>query len=95
MSGATVDAPRLDDSGPVHKVVVHRFTVGDVEDPDLWAAEALYKWEHSDAGQWVMQNALETPEWHRHFDVSRYGHEYAIVAKLSDKALIYYRLRWT
>ena len=34
----------------IHKLVVHRFRLGDVEDPDLYAAEPLYKWQESDSG---------------------------------------------
>ena len=31
----------------VREVVVHEFILGDVEDPDLYAAQPLYEWEHS------------------------------------------------
>ena len=28
----------------IHKIVVHKFSVGDVEDPDLYAAQPLWEW---------------------------------------------------
>jgi hypothetical protein len=35
-------------------ICVHEFTMGDVEDPDLYAAQPLIEWEKSESGQWVM-----------------------------------------
>jgi len=40
----------------VRTIVVHEFLMGDVEDPDLYAADPLIKWEQSEIGQWVMKN---------------------------------------
>ena len=59
---------------------VHEFTMGDVEDPDLYAAEPMWKWQSSEMGQWVMEHAVETPFWHRHVDPYSYGYKYYIVA---------------
>lgn len=76
------------------KVTVHTFTMGDVEDPDLYAAEPLYNWQQSDAGKWVMENASDTPEWHRYADPTTYGHKYAVVAVFELKKLTEYYLRF-
>ena len=38
-------------------VVVHEFPMGDVEDPDLYAAQPLWDWQNSEAGAWVMEHA--------------------------------------
>ena len=78
----------------IKTVVVHRFTMGDVEDPDLYAAEPLYNWQQSEMGQWVMEKAVDTPEWHRHADPISYGHQYAIVAKLKDIDYTWWTLKW-
>lgn len=78
----------------IHKVVVHKFTVGDVEDPDLWAADPIWKWQESDQGKFVMEHAIEVPIWHRQLDQSSYGHLYVIVAELEMKKLSEYYLRW-
>jgi hypothetical protein len=74
-------------------VVVHSFSMGDVEDPDLYAADPLIKWEKSEAGQWVMANALETPSWHRMADPYNYGYRYEIRARLRGAALTEWLLR--
>lgn len=78
----------------IHKVVVHRFKVGDVEDPDLYAAQPLWEWEKSEQGQFVMTNAIEKPEWQRHSDVLSYSYEYVIIAKLEKKKLSEFYLKW-
>ena len=78
----------------IHKVVVHQFRMGDVEDPDLYAAQPIHEWEQSDAGKFVMENAVDTPEWHRQLDPMSYGHRYAIVAELEKKKLSEFYLRF-
>jgi len=78
----------------IHKVVVHRFRLSDVEDPDLYAAEPLHKWEKSEQGQFVMQHAIDKPEWHRNVDHLTYGYQYAIVAELEKKKLSEFYLKW-
>jgi hypothetical protein len=75
-------------------VVVHSFSMGDVEDPDLYAAEPLIKWERSEAGQWVMANAVETPSWHRMADPYNYGYQYQIRARLQGPALTEWLLKY-
>jgi hypothetical protein len=79
----------------IHKVVVHRFRMGDVDDPDLYAAEPLWQWQQSDAGKFVMEHAIETPSWHRNHSAITYGYEYAIIAELEAKKLSEFYLRWS
>jgi hypothetical protein len=78
----------------IHKIVVHEFKMGDVEDPDLYAAEPLLTWQNSEEGQWIMARAIETPEWHRMIDPMSFGHRYAIVAKLKGRDYTYWQVKW-
>ena len=78
----------------IHKIVVYRFRMGDVEDPDLYAAEPLYQWQQSEMGQWIMERAVETPEWHRMTEPHNFGWQYAIVAKLKDIDYTWWTLKW-
>ena len=78
----------------IHKVIVHRFRMGDVEDPDLYAAEPLWQWQQSESGQWVMEHAIEAPIWHRQHDISSFGYQYIVVAELEAKKLTEFYLRW-
>lgn len=78
----------------VHNAVVYRFNMGDVEDPVLYAAEPLIQWQNSESGKWVMENALETPMWHRQQDYATYGHQFAVTAKLKAKDYSFFLLKW-
>lgn len=82
------------DGEPATEIVVHRFRLGDVDDPDLYAAEPLWQWEQSDAGKWVMENAVEVPRWQRYIDYTSYHTQYAIIARLKSSAITYYLMRW-
>ena len=76
-------------------ICVHEFTMGDVEDPDLYAAQPLLDWQHSEMGEWIMERAVDTPEWHRQLDQMTYGYQYAVVAKLKDKDYTFWTLKWS
>ena len=78
----------------IKKTVVHRFLLGDVEDPDLYAAEPLINWRESEMGKWVMAKAVDTPEWHRYLEPVTYGYQYAVVAKLKEVDYTFWQLKW-
>ena len=78
----------------IHKVVVHRFNIGDVDDPEIYAAEPIMRWEKSEAGKFVMEHAVEIPEWRQQIDHQSYGYQYAIIAELESKKLSEFYLRW-
>jgi len=78
----------------MQKVTVHTITMGDVEDPDLFVAEPIWKWQQSDEGKWVMENSVEQPMWVREVDPACYGYKYKIVASLDGPALTYWKLKY-
>lgn len=78
----------------VKTLTVYEFSMGDVEDPDLYAAQPLIEWEKSERGQWIMKNACDTPTWYRIADPSTYGYKYQIRAKLMGPALTEWLLRY-
>ena len=75
-------------------IVAHHFTVGDVEDPDIYAAEPLWQWQNSEAGKWAMENCAETPKWHRHMDAASFGYSYQVIIKLTPEQLVYWKLKY-
>ena len=78
----------------IHNIVVHRFRMGDVEDPDIYAAQPLWEWQESEQGRWIMEHAIDKPIWHRHHDVITYGYEYAITAKLKERDYTHWLVKW-
>lgn len=75
------------------KVVVHIFSVGDVEDPELYAAQPIWEWQQTDAGKWVMEHSADTI-WHRYNDIHTYSVRYAIVASLTESDATWYKLKY-
>lgn len=78
------------------KVVVHQMRLGDVEDPELYAAQPLYEFEKSERGQWIMANAvLESVVWKTLVDQDTYGYQVIVEAEFEGPALTEYFLKWT
>jgi hypothetical protein len=78
----------------IHTVTVHQFRIGDVEDPDLYAAQPLWEWQESEMGKWVMERAVEPPIWHRQPDMIVWGLMYVVTAKLKDIDYTFWALKW-
>lgn len=75
-------------------LTVHEFTVYD-EDPVVGAAEPLWLWERSEAGQWVMNHAVEQPTWQTVANPHTLSlTKITIVAKFSDKDATFWQLKW-
>lgn len=73
-------------------VPVHRFSIYE-DDPDIFAGEHLYNWEQSLEGQFLKSRAVDI-SWHRHLSYTSMRHEYVIVAKIEEKHLTEYYLKW-
>jgi hypothetical protein len=87
----------VDDNGvivEIHKFVAHTFQINDAEDPDIAAGSFLYNWEKSESGKFIMENAYETPSWHRQQSPEFYGWNYIIVVLMEEKKLSEYYLKW-
>lgn len=78
----------------VQTITVHTFVVGDVDDPEIYAAQPMWEWEKSECGKWIMERAVEAPTWHQIVDVNQLGYRFAIRAKLKAKDVTYFRLKW-
>lgn len=75
------------------KVIVHKFSLGDVDDPEIYAAQPIYEWQQTEAGKWVMENSVDT-YWLKHNDYQSYSLQYKIVATLTEKDATYYALKY-
>jgi hypothetical protein len=75
-------------------MLVHRFRLGDVEDPVLYAAQPIYEWQQTEAGKFVMEHAAEPPWWVRTVDAATYGFEFAIMARMKESDQTFYKLKY-
>ena len=78
----------------ISDIVVHEFAMGDVEDPDLYAAQPISEWQDSEGGKFVMAHAVETPYWIRQIDYNNYGHRYVIVARMRESDQTFFKLKF-
>lgn len=76
------------------KICVHSFRISDSEDPQLYAAEPLYNWEHTDQGQWVMNHSIEQPYFQILVDPTTYGYKCQIYADLTSEDITFFKLKW-
>jgi hypothetical protein len=75
-------------------VLVHTFRLGDVDDPEIYAAEPIWEWQQSAAGQWVMTHAVNQPYWAQRIDYHNYGYEFNIIARLSEANAVFFKLKY-
>ena len=68
--------------------------IGDCEDPQIYAGAALYDWEKSEHGNWVMNHSIDTPEWSVHTTPYYSGYVIRITGRLCEADEIIYRLKF-
>jgi hypothetical protein len=73
--------------------VVHRFTMSDVDDPDIYVAQPIYEWQQTEQGKWVMKNGHD-PQYHMHMEPMTYGYVVTITAHITPKRWTEYCLRF-
>jgi hypothetical protein len=76
------------------KYTVHQIRMSDSEDPDLYVADPIYKWQQTDAGKWVMQHSNPEPQWFRSLDFNAYGYLYTIRAELTPEEITFFELKY-
>ena len=74
------------------KYKLHEFTMGDVEDVDIYMAQPIYEWQQTPAGKFCMEKATEIT-YHTMFDHSAYGHRVVITGYLSGKHATFWSLK--
>lgn len=74
-------------------MIFHKFTIGDCEDPEIYAAGQLLAWESTDAGEWVMKHCPDT-RYKIMSDFDHYGYQVVIYGNLSEQDTTYYTLKY-
>lgn len=72
--------------------ILHTFTMGDVEDPEIYMAAPIYEWQQTPQGKWAMEKA-ENPRYYITPDDLSYGYKVTITGVLKDKYATYYELK--
>lgn len=76
-----------------HKIRVHHFNMGDVEDPEIYAGAALWDWQQTDKGKFIMEHGKDV-NYQIGIDYASYGYKCVIMCELEKKKLSEYYLKW-
>jgi hypothetical protein len=68
--------------------------MGDVEDPELYAAFPLAEWEKTDHCKWVKEHATKTPVFYIRIG-DQYGYKVVVEAEFTSENLLWYNLKYT
>ena len=68
--------------------------IPDSDDPEIYAAVPILDWEKTDEGNWIMNHALEEPQWRVINDYTTNQYKAQIYGKLSEADEIIYRLKF-
>lgn len=75
------------------KVTFHSFSMGDVDDVDIYAAQPIYEWQQTEQGQWVMEHATDLV-YYTGADPITFGYKITICGEIDGPAATEYFLRW-
>lgn len=75
------------------KIVFHSFTMGDVDDPEIYAAQPIYEWQQTEHGRWVMDHAHDLT-FRCGSKPHTFGYHVTIRGGLEPKHATEYFLRW-
>lgn len=73
--------------------VVRRFTMSDVDDPELYVAHPIWEWQQTEHGQWVMKHGKDA-QYHMHMEPVTYGYQVVITAHITPRRWTEYCLRF-
>jgi len=76
------------------KYIVHTIEMGDVEDPEIYAAAPIIDFERSEKGRWLMANSYKQLEFTIHPNERTYGWKILIWSYLNEQDLTFYSLKW-
>jgi hypothetical protein len=71
----------------------HSFAMGDVEDPEIYAADPLWKWQQTEQGAWAMSHAQDL-RCDISMDERTFGYHVRVLGRLVEQDYTYYQLRW-
>ena len=77
----------------MRRITFHTFTMGDVDDPEIYAAQPIWEWQQTEQGQWVMQHCRD-PKYTIGPDGSSWGHCVRLYGEVEDQAATFFQLKW-
>lgn len=69
------------------QITFHTFTMGDVEDVDIFVAEPIYQWQQTEKGRWAMTNAQDL-RYYTSADLNTFGYQVTIRGDIDEGPLL-------
>jgi hypothetical protein len=69
------------------KVTFHSFAMSDVEDVDIYVADPISRWQQTEQGQWVMENATDL-KYYTMPDPNTFGYQITISGDIQEGPLL-------
>lgn len=76
------------------KTLFYQFSMGDVEDPEIYASAPIWEWQQTEHGRWCMENSIDDPQFTVGHDYNTYGYKCSIWGQLTEKDYTYHQLKW-
>jgi hypothetical protein len=73
--------------------VFHSFTMGDVDDLEIYSAMPIMEWKATEQGQWVMEHCSD-PQYRFQQHPQTWGHQVELFGELDDKHAVVFLLKW-
>lgn len=75
------------------EITFHTFTMGDVDDPEVYVAQPIYEWQQTEHGKWVMAHCND-PKFQFGSVTYSFGHRVRLYGELTDKDAVFHELKW-
>lgn len=75
------------------KVIVHKFTVADVYDLEIYSKGVLYEFEQSEKGKWVKDNTTRIVT-EKTFNPSVGAYTVCVRAEFNEQDAMFFLLKW-
>lgn len=87
---------RIVDGVPIEEsdVEVHRFFIGDTDEPTIVAGFELSKWEATEAAEWVRTHCIGELYWVSGPSTDYYHVCYSVMARLTRKDQTFFKLKF-
>lgn len=77
----------------MQRITFHSFILGDVDDPEIYAAMPIGEWQQTEQGQWVMKHCSD-PRYTIGPDGNSWGHRVTIYGDIEDQHATFFKLKW-
>jgi len=77
----------------MQRMTFHTFRMGDVDDPEIYAAQPIWEWQQTEQGQWVLAHCTD-PKYAVEPDNMSWGYRVRLYGEINDTDATFFQLKW-